>query len=150
MPSFDEIETKFFVAGQMDAQGHEAEKRKIGSGGPVLAMSRRLLIEARAALVALYPVGECPKCGGLPPGESAGAGDLCYRTPAVERGRAEGRASLAEAEDKLFAANAILAFLRMGVCPSGYDRGDLQAFSERLLRERAKVGRSPRMDDEPL
>ena len=86
MPSLDEIETKFFVAGQMDAQGHAAEKRKIGSGGTVLALSRRLLIEARAALAALSASGECPKCGGLPPGESAGAGDLCYCTPAA-RGR---------------------------------------------------------------
>ena len=25
----------------------------------------------------------CPKCGGLPPGEASGAGDLCYCTPAA-------------------------------------------------------------------
>jgi hypothetical protein len=47
------IEDKFFVAGQMDAQGHEAEKWKIGSGGPVLAMSKRLLDEARVLLAEL-------------------------------------------------------------------------------------------------
>jgi hypothetical protein len=47
------IEDKFFVAGQMDAQGREAEKWKVGSGGPVLAMSRRLLEEARADIEAL-------------------------------------------------------------------------------------------------
>lgn len=40
-------------------------------------------------------------------------------------------------EDKLFAANAILAFLRMGFCPFGFERDDLRAFSERLLKERA-------------
>ncbi len=44
------VENKFFVAGQMDAQGHAAEKFKIGSGGPVLALSKRLLQEAREAL----------------------------------------------------------------------------------------------------
>jgi len=46
-----EIEDKFFVAGQMDAQGTAAEKWKVGSGGPVLAMSQRLLDEARALLI---------------------------------------------------------------------------------------------------
>jgi hypothetical protein len=44
------VEDKFFVAGQMDAQGHAAEKFRIGSGGPVLTMSRQLLQEARDAL----------------------------------------------------------------------------------------------------
>jgi len=52
MTKQQEIEDKFFVAGQMDAQGHAAEKRKIGSGGPVLAMSKRLLSEARELLAA--------------------------------------------------------------------------------------------------
>ncbi len=46
----EQIEDKFFVAGQMDAQGHAAEKWKIGSGGAVLALSKRLLSEARADL----------------------------------------------------------------------------------------------------
>ena len=40
-------------------------------------------------------------------------------------------------EDKLFAANAILAFLCIGVCPAGFDRDDLRRFSARLLKERA-------------
>jgi hypothetical protein len=52
-PLVDQIEDKFFVAGQMDAQGHAAEKRKIGSGGPTLAISRRLLSEARNDLALL-------------------------------------------------------------------------------------------------
>jgi len=50
MPSREEIENKFFVAGQMDAQGHAAEKMKIGSGGTVLAMSWRFLSEARSLM----------------------------------------------------------------------------------------------------
>lgn len=54
------IEDKFFVAGQMDAQGHAAEKFRIGSGGTVLAMSRRLLQEARALLAAEPPPTEAP------------------------------------------------------------------------------------------
>ena len=39
-------------------------------------------------------------------------------------------------DDRLFAANAILAFLRMGVCPAGYDRDDLRGLCERILVER--------------
>jgi hypothetical protein len=48
-----EIEDKFFVAGQMDAQGHAAEKWHVGSGGPVLALSKRLLADARERLAML-------------------------------------------------------------------------------------------------
>ena len=47
--------------------------------------------------------------------------------------------TLREQEDKLFAANAILAMLRMGVCPSGFEREDLQQFAYRLLEERAAL-----------
>jgi hypothetical protein len=54
----DYIEDKFFVAGQMDAQGTAAEKRKIGSGGPVLALSKRLLADARSSLDALFQRAE--------------------------------------------------------------------------------------------
>jgi hypothetical protein len=56
----DRVENKFFVAGQMDAQGHAAEKFKIGSGGTVLAMSRRLLEEARNELAALLQAAAPP------------------------------------------------------------------------------------------
>lgn len=44
------IEDQLFVSGQMDAQGSVCEKWKIGSGGTLLAISRRLRHEARAAL----------------------------------------------------------------------------------------------------
>jgi len=50
---WEELEDRFFVAGQMDAQGTAAEKWKIGSGGPVLALSKRMLGEARALVAKL-------------------------------------------------------------------------------------------------
>jgi len=37
----DRMLTQAFVSGQMDAQGHALEKWKIGSGGPVLALSKQ-------------------------------------------------------------------------------------------------------------
>ena len=49
----EEIENKFFAAGQMDAQGHNYQKWHIGNGGTVLALSRRLLAEARTKLADL-------------------------------------------------------------------------------------------------
>jgi hypothetical protein len=40
---------------------------------------QRCMDELDAALQAASPVvGECARCGGLPPGEASGAGDLCY------------------------------------------------------------------------
>ncbi len=55
------LEDKFFVAGQMDAQGYAAEKCKIGNGGPMLAMSRRLLQEGREALDKLLTAAVDPQ-----------------------------------------------------------------------------------------
>ncbi len=57
------IEDKFFVSGQMDAQGHAAEKFTVGRGGPVLAMSKRLLDEGRTALQELAQ--PCAGCAAL-------------------------------------------------------------------------------------
>jgi len=48
-------------------------------------------------------------------------------------------------DDKLFAANVILAYLQMGQCPMGYDRENLQEFSYRLLEERAHAARHERV-----
>jgi hypothetical protein len=48
-----QIEDKFFVAGQMDAQGTAAEKWHVGDGGPLRTLSKRLLTEAREQLAGL-------------------------------------------------------------------------------------------------
>jgi hypothetical protein len=53
IPESQVIENRLFVSGQMDAQGHAAEKFGVGRGGPILAMSKRLLAEGRADLCRL-------------------------------------------------------------------------------------------------
>lgn len=74
-----ELEDKFFVAGQMDAQGTEAEKWKTGNGGPVLAMSKRLLRDARGLVAKLkaqqqngQPGQQGPGASGTPVGAPQG------------------------------------------------------------------------------
>lgn len=68
----------------------------------------------------------CPDCG-----MSRDGNDFCSHVFHSHRVSAPARV------DVLFATELIRAFLRMGVCPSGYDRDDIQEFVQRLGRSQA-------------
>lgn len=46
-------------------------------------------------------------------------------------------------QDASFASEVIMEFLKMGVCPYGYDRKDLRAFAERLEALQAEAPPAP-------